>query len=485
MSLCTAHWASYNAPSANFYLLPTRGWELLLGVFTAFFIKNNDFFKSKIINQFASIVGSIFIFFSIFTYDDKTPFPGLFALLPTVGTALLIMTGIKDTLVYKILSNKILVGIGLISYSVYLWHVPLFVFAKHISHEEPSTTLISTLIFLSFFLAYISWKYVEKPFRDPKLINRKNLILWLSSFFLFFMLIGIGGHYSNGYEKLKINKQFSKKEKNNYQLIKKAIDYDLYTNMFNNGECQFWVIDIDEIKIEKFESCKNKYKKGVLVLGDSHSMNLYNILAKSDSHPFLIGISQGGFRAHAEDGLVADEKRMNRFNSIIEFVDLHDGSISNVIYHQSGSYFIKGKLGEYEPSFIKNKLNEITYVPNNVIDVINYLDLFIKRGIQATWIGPFTEYRRDPKKEVKRLSKIDPITNGIFKNLDNEIIATLQEYNFKDYISFNTLYQIPMSPIIEDCFIWRDQDHFSRCGEEIIAKDKLFTSKIKKILQSD
>ena len=475
ISLSTSHWAAHNASSANFYLLPTRGWELLLGVFSAFYLQTNKFFRSKNINQIASLLGMSLIVYSIFSYDDKTPFPSLYALVPTVGTVLLILTAVKGTIVHKILSFRIMVGIGLISYSTYLWHLPLFVFSRHVNPTELSSFLLIILSLLSFFMAYISWRFIEKPFRSKVSMNRKNLVLWLSSFFSIFILIGTIGHFNNGYENLKINYQFSDKEKNNYQLIKKAVDYNLYENMFDNGDCQFWVRDVNNIKIDRLESCKDKYKKGIFILGDSHSMNFYNIFSKTNKYPFIIGISQGGLRIH-------NPNNKDQYENFIKFVDLHSELIGKVIYHQSGSYFIKGKFDEYEPSFVKNKFNDIIYFPINVIAVTNYLNLIINRDIETIWVGPFIEYRRDPKKEVTKLSEINSKTKDVFDRLEEDIKETLKEVGFEDYISFNSLYQVPMNPMINDCFIWRDKDHFSRCGENIISQNDLFLSNIDSLL---
>ena len=103
--------------------------------------------------------------FTVLAFFNKdTPFPGLYTLVPTIGAALIILYTSQKTIVGKLLGSKVFVGIGLISYSAYLWHQPLFSFAKHRSFGAPSQTLLIALSIASLTLAYFSWKYVETPF---------------------------------------------------------------------------------------------------------------------------------------------------------------------------------------------------------------------------------------------------------------------------------------------------------------------------------
>ncbi len=149
LSLGLAQWGSANNPSASFFLLPTRGWELLIGVFIAFYLTYRTFLSSQIANQLLSFLGLGMIIYSILSFDETTPFPSFYTLLPTMGTGLIILCAIPNTLVYSLLSYKPVVGIGLISYSTYLWHQPLLAFAKYKLLGEVSDTLLFLLcIFL-------------------------------------------------------------------------------------------------------------------------------------------------------------------------------------------------------------------------------------------------------------------------------------------------------------------------------------------------
>jgi len=151
-------------PSAAFYLLPTRAWELLLGSFLALGLFPQ--MKDKGAMDLASIIGLLLILWSIFFFSRLTPFPGWYAILPCAGAALIIYSGSNGTSAAgRLLSNRIVVFIGLISYSLYLWHWPLMVFGKQIFYNNQFKYHDVAVVALSLILAMISWRYVERPFR--------------------------------------------------------------------------------------------------------------------------------------------------------------------------------------------------------------------------------------------------------------------------------------------------------------------------------
>lgn len=162
ISLGLADWGSRNKPGANFYLIVTRAWELGAGAICAFLLYARPIPKNAIF----SILGLGLIVVSVFAYNDNTPFPSLYALAPVGGTVLIIIFAGPDTFVGRMLSLRALVGIGLISYSAYLWHQPLFAFARVRSLETPSQPLMMLLAALAIILAYLSWRFVERPFRE-------------------------------------------------------------------------------------------------------------------------------------------------------------------------------------------------------------------------------------------------------------------------------------------------------------------------------
>ena len=112
-SFILSEWGWRNYPIFNFYLSPTRAWELFAGSLVAFYLDK----KSQQSNQLKSFVGMILIASAIYFYDETTPFPSIYTLVPVIGAALIIIFADSKTLVAKVLSSKYLVGIGLISFS--------------------------------------------------------------------------------------------------------------------------------------------------------------------------------------------------------------------------------------------------------------------------------------------------------------------------------------------------------------------------------
>lgn len=205
-ALLMAQQGAVSDSAAVFYLLPTRAWELLLGSFIAFYFtwrpRQLVVTDRKILwaNQIISAVGMLLIGYALFTFDENTAYPGFNALFPTLGAVLIIVFANRRTLVGQVLSRRSFVSVGLISYSAYLWHQPVFAFARNISIAEPSGLTMLLLSLLSLALAYLSWRFVERPFRTNSTFSRVQVWQLSASASALFIGIGIAGFLSNGFE---------------------------------------------------------------------------------------------------------------------------------------------------------------------------------------------------------------------------------------------------------------------------------------------
>jgi peptidoglycan/LPS O-acetylase OafA/YrhL len=173
VSLTLSEMFLYRAPDKTFYWLPFRAWELLLGFLIV--ITPLKPLENKLVRNILSLAGLAAIIATFALYKPWTPFPGLSALLPCAGSAAIIAAGrIGPNLVGRLLSLRPFVLIGLISYSLYLWHWPIIVLA----HEAVPIVHFSVVQGLGIFVAgillgWLSWRYVERPFRSERVTRRR------------------------------------------------------------------------------------------------------------------------------------------------------------------------------------------------------------------------------------------------------------------------------------------------------------------------
>jgi peptidoglycan/LPS O-acetylase OafA/YrhL len=169
-SLLVAQWLALIRPTPAFYLLPPRAWELIIGCLLAFYLE-----KREAHVPFLGTIGLIAIAAAVGLYDKTTTFPGFFALVPTLGAAAVIAGAGPRTFAGRLLAARPVVGIGLVSYSAYLWHQPLFAFARNYGVDPSDFAVMLGLSLLTLVIAYLSWRFVERPFRtgmDPQWIMR-------------------------------------------------------------------------------------------------------------------------------------------------------------------------------------------------------------------------------------------------------------------------------------------------------------------------
>ncbi|MBV8890175.1 MAG: acyltransferase [Alphaproteobacteria bacterium] len=164
LSLALSIVGASKAPTASFFLLPTRAWELLFGALLAFggLEAPRAWFANLL-----SLAGIIAIGVAIGSFDANTPYPGANALFPCLGAVALIYAGTDPrTYVARLLSGSVPVAIGKISYSLYLVHWPLIVFARYQNYGELTAAMKVSLVVTSFGLAALSWRLIEQPFRS-------------------------------------------------------------------------------------------------------------------------------------------------------------------------------------------------------------------------------------------------------------------------------------------------------------------------------
>ena len=181
-----------SSEAAAFFLLPFRAWELLIGSLLALQLVAPP--SDARARNLLSAAGLGMIFYSVFAYSSETPFPGVAAAVPTLGTAMIIQSGSGGaSLVNRALGIRPMVFFGLISYSLYLWHWPVVVYAKTLLINEPNDLELSVVFALILLLSVLSWRFVETPFRDRRRLGpRPKLFATFAAASLVLMVASLG-----------------------------------------------------------------------------------------------------------------------------------------------------------------------------------------------------------------------------------------------------------------------------------------------------
>ncbi len=271
-SFALANWTVLHHPSASFYLLPTRAWELMIGALAALAVRSGRLHLSRPVGEVLSFTGIIFIIYSIVAFDNETLFPGSPALIPTLGAVFILLPASETTLVHRFLSRPFMVGIGLVSYSAYLWHQPLLAFTRYTYGEEPHLPIILGLILVCFVLAFLSWKFVEAPFRNPNKLSRRTLLVAGTGAAAVFCSVGV----------IVMNLQGSPSRIKIPEQIEASIE-----RSSRQSEC----FDIEKLHVIQDWTCSIGIENGApefFVFGDSHAYSLLDVL---DEAATKLGVS--------------------------------------------------------------------------------------------------------------------------------------------------------------------------------------------------
>ena len=256
ISFCFSNLAFKYYPNLNFYLIFSRAWELFFG-YIIYTNQNNieKFFYKKKSKEVVSIISFFLIIFSLIIFYDEKLHPSIFTLLIIIPTGILIIFARENKIIQFLLSNKLAISIGIISYSLYLWHYPILALFRYKLIEFSFNYKLLALAIISFF-SILSYQVIEKKFR-----NKKTKILKLSSFIISVFLVNIliivsfYNFFNKKYFNEKIildNSYLTKLRKTNY---KRGWDY--------------------------FNQFRNDKNEDIIVIGDSHRFDFHQILNAS------------------------------------------------------------------------------------------------------------------------------------------------------------------------------------------------------------
>ncbi len=198
VSLLGSEYAARFYPIGNFYLLPTRVWELLAGALCTFVTLKPHPMRDNILSG----AGLLAIVAAVLWFDDSTASPAAITLLPVLGAAAFLVFAAPGTIVARALSLRPVVLLGLISYSAYLWHQPLFAFARLRNIVPPSQLLMLGLCAVALVLGYLTWRFIETPARRRgawPLVNRTAVVSVFTAAAVVLVGLGTAGQMTSGF----------------------------------------------------------------------------------------------------------------------------------------------------------------------------------------------------------------------------------------------------------------------------------------------
>jgi peptidoglycan/LPS O-acetylase OafA/YrhL len=462
-SLALAQWGAIAKPEFNFFFSLSRFWELLAGSVAAW-ISHRRVIAA---HGPAALLGLALILAAVVLHSDRTPYPSVYALMPVAGSVLVILFAGQGNLTGRLLSLPPMMGIGLISYSAYLWHQPLFAFARIAATDAPAALLMWAMTAMTFVLAWISWRWIEQPFRrqDRRWLRAPRWLFGLSALAMAgLVLIGSLGMISAG------NATFWRSQHPEQAVL---LDIVLAAGVdsglpADDGSCRFNLTNISTEVQPRLRDCARRFGPAAVVLGDSHGIDMFKALHAAADAPFLLGLTNGGCRP-------ADANADCPFDGFLTLARAEPQLFRQVLFVQAGPYLLTGPDGRAGSRQLFARASAHQPLPAFGVNAVavsriaTYLRQIVAAGVPVIWASPRIEPHISANRVLRlgctEVPALRPGQIDAFVRLDDAIrtaAATagashlpLAAYGFdiaQDFMSCDTLY-------------WSDGDHWSTAGE--------------------
>jgi len=446
VSLGLAEWSSRNYPSASFYFLHTRMWELLAGSILAYFeITLGHRSKNRILNLILPFIGLILIGHSIIFFNDEMYHPSFYTLSPIIGVSLIIWFSNKKEIITKILSTKLFVGVGLISYSLYLWHYPIFVFAVRLTiFDGPIFKKLLVGVFI-LILSIVSYYFIEKPFRSTK-IKFKKIFVFL--FLKFLLILSICVYFLNlnfnpfltkylgENRNFELNYNYNKfSDKKNVFIIGNSYADNLL-NIFSNNkrlvdDYYFYNALADNLGANYQIECLNDFFKENKLICDK---NLFSFLQtqykKSEYIVFTERFNYGKTFLSNDFDKIIEYLKKDKKKFIVFLDDISGAEMLDIFIHRKGRLPNSSELEEMENEFFekvvnwkKNKLKKVKdKLSKNNIKFLTRSELFCDYSVKKCHLIKndnklYSDYGHLTNNGADYFSKkINPIINKLVNN---------------------------------------------------------------------
>ena len=442
ISLGLAEWTSRNYPSASFYFLHTRIWELLAGSLLAYFeINNGHRSKNETLNLILPTIGLILIGQSILFFNDEMFHPSFYSLSPIIGVCLIVWFSNKNELITKILSSKLFVGIGLISYSLYIWHYPIFVFTAKLRFAEGNIFIKLLMGIFVLILSIISYYFIEKPFRGTK-IKFKKIFLFL--FLNLLLLVSISAYslqlkfhpfltkYSGEHKNFELNYDYNNfSDKKNVFIIGNSYADNLLNIFSNNKELvddyYFYTALADNVGANyQIECLIDFFKENKLICDKNLFSFLQTQYKKSNYIVFAERFYNGKTFLSDDFDKIIEFLKKDKKKFIVFLDDIRGADMLDIYIHRKGRLPNLDELKELENEFFekvvnwkKNKLKKVKdKLSKNNIKFLTRSELFCDYSIKKCHLI---------KNENKLYADYGHITNNGAKYFSKEINSIINK----------------------------------------------------------
>ena len=477
ISLFFSEYCSRFHPGTSFYQLPSRGFELVIGSLLSYFELNNvggGRRKSySILNQICPSLGIVLILYSFLFFNfTKILHPGVITLIPLIGVSLIIWFSKKGELITEILSSKIFVFFGLISYSLYLWHYPIFAYLRYIDVFNNSIWIKLLAALLTIILSISSYYFIERPFRNKNIISIKSLTAYILISVI--ILLSYSFYISNSEG---IISRYKILNNPNYKL-----NNEEYRRKSKNFETSYNYDDYDT-------------RKNVLIVGNSYAENLLSILSKTNlNNKIYFNLTSPKVKKDEYNyQIIYLYKFLTQKKAII---DGYDGDFFfhlNKQYIKSDLIILVTRYSEDDLGVL-DKLIKLLKLDNKKIIIFNNpLEQSIRNQLNRLDYYVYLHKKFPEKKDLKIIEE------DMYKDLKNkeEVNLIIKNIAKKNNIPFIEIERIFCNKIEKRCpsitdngyKIYYDFLHTTQDASEFLArkieKDKLFLKYLNTALQLD